>query len=110
MSQVHLIFHDDLNEFLSRVLRWQEFDYAFYGTPSIKHLIEALCIPHTEVGRIVVNECSLDVRYLVHEYDRIEVFPIVPQTSEILNNNQKTAPDLALCFLLDNHLGRLAIY
>jgi uncharacterized protein with PIN domain len=65
----------------------------------VKHAVESLGAPHTEIGRILINgEAALWSRQL-HEGDVVDVFP------------HSTPIELAeYRFVLDGHLGRLAAY
>lgn len=74
----------------------------FRGRQSVKHLIEALRVPHTEVGCIRVNGREVDFSYLVQDEDCVEVYPKYPANDDA----QKGEPK----FILDNHLGKLAKY
>jgi uncharacterized protein with PIN domain len=100
-----------LNDFLRPCWRQKLFVYPAYdGTQSVKHLIESIGVPHTEVELILGNGQPQTFSYLVQSGDRISVYPAF--TSLEIN------PALALRpppphrprFLLDNHLGRLARY
>jgi uncharacterized protein len=66
--------------------------------PSIKHVIEDLGVPHTEVVSIATATHRVDFSYHVQEGDVIAVEPIT----------RRDEADLR--FILDNHLGKLAIY
>jgi uncharacterized protein with PIN domain len=69
----------------------------FRGPQSVKHLIESLGIPHTEIGPLIVNGEKIGQEYIVYDGDRIEVRSVAP-------SGQGTEPR----FVLDGHLGRLA--
>ena len=66
---------------------------------SVKHLVELFGIPHTEMAAILVNGSPVDFSYLVEDGDQVQVYPI---TSESPAGDPR--------FILDNHLGRLAVY
>lgn len=109
MNQATFSFSAELNDFLPDWRRGQVIHCEFQGNPSVKHLIESLGVPHTEVGRILVNGVEVDFSYWVQDGDCIEVYP--------LTNSGREAPDGTtseltppLRFILDNHLGRLANY
>lgn len=65
--------------------------------PSVKHLIESLGIPHTEIGLVYINEIITPLSYLLRDGDQINVLPA-------------KQVDGLVWFILDNHLGRLAAY
>lgn len=100
-------FYADLNDFLPPWRRQVDFGVPTgSGDQSVKHLIEAGGVPHTEVGLILVNGRAVSFSVLIQPGDRVSVYPIM----------RTLAPDVALRppppdparFLLDNHLGKLA--
>jgi uncharacterized protein with PIN domain len=93
-------FSDDLKIFLKNFHQDTSISYSFQGDQSVKHLIESIGIPHTEIGKVLANGETVGINYITSDRDIIEVFPIQRE-------------DLSLetpIFLLDNHLGRLAAY
>ena len=106
MAQAEFQFDGELNFFLSPSQKQVSFTYHFQQHPSIKDLIEAIGVPHTEVEVILVNGEGVDFSYLVNDGDRILVYPF---SSNITPNVQLRAPYPSIpCFLLDVHLGKLA--
>ncbi len=75
------------------------FDLYFRGPQSVKHLIESLGVPHTEIGPMAANGKSIGLDYIVHDGDQIQVQPEAPEVCQ-------TEPR----FVLDGHLGRLAAH
>lgn len=53
-------FYEELNDFLPLDKKKVAFLQPFDGTPSIKHVIEAIGAPHTEVDLILVNSQPVD--------------------------------------------------
>ncbi len=103
MITANFHFYAELNDFLPAERKDAAFPYAFEDHQSIKHLIEALGIPHTEVQSIQVNGSPVGFSYTPQAGDSIEVFPF---------SNASDGEDVPhdLRFILDNHLGRLAAY
>ncbi len=97
MATARFLFYGELADFLPRERRGVEFDYACARAATLKNAIEALGVPHTEVGRIVVNSATATLQRLVRESDAVEVFPW---------ETEESGPDPA--FLADAHLGGLA--
>ena len=110
MNETSLYFHDQLNDFLPMSKKNNAINCAFNGNPSVKHLIESQGIPHPEIGQILVNAISVDFNYKIQSDDSIEVFPASPQLDQLsglfVGGNLTIQP----CFVLDNHLGKLAVY
>lgn len=104
-----LNFHGYLRELLRRphtgkaVVR-----YPLQRRASIKDIIEALGIPHTEVGRIVGCQQEYTFGHIPAGGQRLEVHPqsaSIPVTSpSVLRPN----PLAALAFMVDINVGKLA--
>ena len=104
-------FYANLNYFLPAHKKQEAFAYPVYdGNQSVKHLIEAQGIPHTEVDLILVNGAAVDFDHLVKSGEQISVYPAF--SSLKFEHDVKLRPPLPdpIKFLLDNHLGRLARY
>lgn len=83
---------------------------AFNGHETVKHLIESLGVPHTEVDVILVNGKSQDFSFRVSDGDEVGVYPdseeLNPYQLIHLKPESKSQPQ----FVLDGHLGKLATY
>lgn len=110
MESVFFRFYGELNEFLPLERRQVSFAYPFKDVVSVKHLIEAIGVPHTEVELILVNGESVDFTYLAQPADRISVYPAFATLD--VSSLVKVRPPLPHppAFLLDIHLGQLATY
>lgn len=98
MKTARFDFAPALQILLMRDLRGKPVEMSFQGPQSVKHLIESLRIPHTEIGPLRANGEIISTGYIVQDGDRIEVQPEAPET------DLTEEP----CFVLDGHLGRLA--
>jgi len=103
-------FYAELNDFLPTQARWTAAVHRFKGFVSVKHLIEAAGVPHTEVDLILANGESVDFSYCVKDGDYISVFPRFSRID--IESLRAVRPPYInpFRFLLDNHLGRLARY
>ena len=91
-------FIEELNDFLPYPCRYTTFTLQFEPHQSIKHLIESLGVPHTEIGQVQVNGQTWDINLRLQEGDQVTIFPAnAPLEGETR-------------FVLDNHLGQLATY
>ena len=101
-------FYEELNDFLPSQRRRRDFDYRCARAATIKNAIEALGIPHTEVELILVNGESVGFEYLMHEGDRVSVYPKFEafDIRELLR--VRAAPLREPRFIADAHLGGLA--
>jgi uncharacterized protein len=92
-------FNGALGDFLPPDQRHETIACSFNPGQSVKHLVESLGIPHTEVAAIQANGNPVDFSYLVEDGDQVQVYPL---TADQLADDPR--------FILDNHLGRLAVY
>lgn len=110
MAQATFRFYAELNDFLPSSRRQVPFAHRFDGRASIKDLIEALGVPHTEVDLILVNGESVDFHYLVQDGDRISIYPVFESFDITPLLRVRPRPLRQPRFVLDVHLGRLASY
>lgn len=103
-------FYAELNQFLPPQKRQRTLSYRLNGRTAIKHPIEALGVPHTEVALILVDGRPVPFSYLLQAGDRAAAFPAF-HTLEI-DGAALLRPPLSrpLRFVLDVHLGQLATY
>ena len=94
-------FPPELAELLPQALHGQPVICAVEPHQSIKHAIEALGIPHTEIGPVAVNGQKRPISGRLAPGDRVEVFPPAPPA--LTGGNPPR-------FIADAHLGRLARY
>jgi uncharacterized protein with PIN domain len=110
MNKANFRFYGELNELLPGGWRQVAIPFTLNGPVAVKHPIEALGVPHTEVALILANDTSVDFTYLVQPGDRIRVFP--PGIIIDVNPRRPLRPPRPSppAFLADGHLGRLATY
>jgi uncharacterized protein with PIN domain/sulfur carrier protein ThiS len=89
-------FDPVLAPFLQRDLRGKAFERDCARAATLKNAIEALGVPHTEVGALRVNGEPATLQRIVREGDYVEV------------EATKSGSDLDLWFVADAHLGGLA--
>lgn len=110
MSRAIFRFYAELNTFLSPQQRQREVPFVLNGRTAVKHPIEALGVPHTEVELILANGEPVDFSYLLQAGDRLSVYPVFHTLT--VENDWRLRPPLPrpVRFLLDVHLGQLATY
>jgi uncharacterized protein len=111
MAEAFFRFYAELNDFLADPEQRQKtIAYGLNGPVAVKHVIEALGVPHTEIELILANDQPVDFSYLVQEGDRITLYP--PFTRLDITSLPALRPPLPSPprFILDSHLGRLATY
>jgi uncharacterized protein len=106
--QVAFRFYAELTDFLPQDLRSGTVTRDFDVPGSVKDMIEACGIPHTEVDLIVANGRSVDFSYLVNDGDRVSVFPVFESFDITPIVKVRPEPLRTVRFVADNHLGRLA--
>ncbi|MGB3712904.1 MAG: Mut7-C RNAse domain-containing protein [Candidatus Promineifilaceae bacterium] len=110
MPRATFRFYAGLNDLLPPDQRQDAFTLQFNGRVTIKHLVESLGVPHTEIDLIIVNGNSVDFSYLVQNEDRISVYPIFVSIDIGTIGRLRPQPLRETRFVLDTHLGQLATY
>jgi uncharacterized protein with PIN domain len=103
-------FYEELNDFLPRAVRKQAFTYRFRGTPAVKHVIEAIGVPHTQVDLILVDGESVRFSYRLRGGERVAVYPTFECLDIAPVLRLRPAPLRIPRFIADVHLGTLARY
>jgi hypothetical protein len=98
MTQVRMRFDAALDAFLPPARRRVEFAYDAAQRATAKHAIEALGVPHTEVGTVRVDTRPVALDHLLRDGERLHVGAVPPAA----------APPEDPRFVADAHLGRLA--
>ncbi len=110
VSSATFRFYAELNDFLPARRRFRESVYTFADHPSVKDAIEAQGVPHTEVELILVNGASQDFSYQLNDGDRVSVYPVFESLDVTPLLRVRPEPLRVARFVLDAHLGRLAVY
>jgi len=110
VKQASFRFYAELNDFLPQEKRARSFEYGFTDRQSIKHLIEALGVPHTEVDLVLINGESVDFDRIVEDGDRVSVYPVFEAFDIAALTRVRPHPLRETRFIADVHLGKLAAY
>jgi uncharacterized protein with PIN domain len=110
MKSAHFRFYGVLNDFLPAGKRQARFACPISGRQTVKHLIEALGVPHVEVDLILVNGHAVDFSRVVADGDSVSVYPAFEAIDIAALSCVRPPPLPAPVFVLDAHLGRLAAY
>jgi len=103
-----IYFHEPLQELIRSRNRNHLQPIDFKGHQTIKHLVESLGIPHTEVGFMTAQEESIDFGHLVSDGEIVQVHPATSQQDQLSGMYQDGHMTIPARFILDNHLGKLA--
>jgi uncharacterized protein len=101
-------FYAELNDFLAPAQRQRAFIHPCAKDASVKHMIEALGVPHTEVELILVNGEAVDFSYRLQDGNSVSVYPCFAafDVAPLLRlRPQSTGIER---FIADAHLGQLA--
>jgi len=110
MTVARFRFYEELNDFLPAERRKRTFAYRCARAATVKHAIEALGVPHTEVELILVNGESVDFGYRIESGDRVAVYPTFESFDVTPVLRVRPEPLRKIRFIADVHLGRLARY
>jgi len=108
MTSAYIQFHEPLHELLRTGKKQKVVNIQFKGRQTIKHLVESLGVPHTEVGRLQIKKNCIGFGYLVKNKDTIQVYPATPAQDNYSGMFAKGKMTIPARFILDNHLGKLA--
>jgi uncharacterized protein with PIN domain len=101
---VQLTFHGDLPFFLKS--RKSRIERQLSERTSVKDVIEACGIPHTEVDLILVNGEPIDFAFVVRVQSEIDVHPISQTPVTLFPENRLQVRQIRN-FVADGHLGKL---
>lgn len=108
MTAARFRFYAELNHFLAPSLRQRRFLQRCARDASVKHMIEALGVPHTEVDLILVDGVAVPFAYRLQDGDSVSVYPAftcLDPPSPVMLRPPLPPP---LRFVADAHLGLLA--
>jgi uncharacterized protein with PIN domain/sulfur carrier protein ThiS len=103
-------FYEELNDFLPKHKRKTTFEEAFREKRSIKDMIEALGVPHTEIDLILVNGKSVDFNYILQNGDRVSVYPVFESLNIANVTLLRKIPLRRHKFIADINLGNIVKY
>lgn len=101
-------FYEELNDFLPPALRGRDWTGPCARAATVKHMIEALGVPHTEVELILVNGESSGFDRRLADGDRVSVYPTFEALDITPLLRVRPAPLRVTRFVADAHLGGLA--
>jgi len=108
MTHATFRFYEELNDFLPADRRRREFTCACPPAATVKHMIEALGVPHTEVELVLLNGESVGFERTLLDGDRVAVYPVFERLDISPLLRVRARPLRVLRFVADAHLGGLA--
>lgn len=111
MPEVTVRVYADLNDFLLPTRRHVAFPVVLEVATSVKDLIEAVGVPHPEIGLVVIDGEPVKFTHRVRGGERVSVYPPFRRL-ELGELASLLRPPLEgeIRFVADAHLGRLAGY
>ena len=108
MAVATLRCYEELNDFLPHALRRRDFPVHFEPPAPVRHLVETVGVPHTEIELVLRNGESVDLEARVADRDRLALYPVFECFDVAPLVRLRAAPLREPRFLADAHLGRLA--
>jgi uncharacterized protein with PIN domain len=102
---VRLVFHGDLPFFLKS--KTPAIERQLQERTSVKDIIEACGVPHTEVDLILVDDQPVDFGRVIGYEGKIDVFPVDSKRLTPFPENRLQVTEISK-FVADGHLGKLA--
>lgn len=110
LIQVSVRFYAELNDFLSGRHKQSPFQVSIPDHTTVKHLVESIGVPHTEIDMILVNSTSVSFSFIPKHGDYISVYPVFESFDISSLLHLRPEPLRHPRFILDTHLGKLAAY
>ena len=110
MPKAAFRFYEELNNFLPKHRRKTNFQVEFKGKRSIKDVIEALGVPHTEVDLILINGKSGDFNEILRHGDHVSVYPVFESLNIKNVTRLRKLPLRRTKFIADINLGDIVKY
>ncbi len=110
MASASVRVYAALNDFLPVSRKQATLVCQFARGTSVKDLVEALGVPHTEIDHLVVNDRPVDFACIVRDGDRVAAYPPFHTFDVPRDPRLGPAPQAQPRFVADVHLGRLAAY
>jgi uncharacterized protein len=107
-GDVDVRVYAELNEFVAPELRDRVMRRPFRPHQTVKDVIEAAGVPHTEVDLVLVNGEPVGFTHRPTAGDRITVYPVFETLDIGPINRLRPEPLRDVRFVVDVHLGRLA--
>jgi uncharacterized protein with PIN domain len=84
-------------------------NYLLDRRASIKDIIEALGVPHTEVGKLSLGQEEIDFDYLPEGGEKIDVLAHTPPVDVTQPTKLRPDPLPEVKFIVDGNIGKLAM-
>ena len=103
-------FYAELNNFLPKPARFRERSVPVCEGGTVRTLLASQGVPLDEVDLVLVNGASVGVDQPLRDADRVSVYPVFESFDIGSLQRLRAVPLRVPRFVLDVHLGRLAIF
>jgi len=110
MDHAYFRFYSELKDFLSVSNPQIPVRVELAGHETVKHIVEMLGVPHTEIDLLLVNGKSVDFDYQIQVGEFISVYPMFESLDIQSVSKVRQKPLRTPRFVVDIHLGKLAGY
>jgi len=110
MGHAYFRFYSELKDFLSVPNQQIPVRVELAGHETVKHIVEMLGVPHTEIDLLLVNGKSVDFDYQIQVGEFISVYPMFESLDIRSVSKVRQEPLRIPRFVVDIHLGKLAGY
>lgn len=108
LVQATFRFYEELNDFLPSEFRRHDFEFACPPDAPVRHIVETLGVPHTEIELILINGASVNLEQRIRPGDRVAVYPKFEAFDIRPLLRLRPYPLRSTRFVADAHLGALA--
>ena len=107
MSSATFHFHGNLGELLAVPHKNGTVEYSLLRRASVKDIIEALGVPHTEVAGLAAGDKGIDFSFIVRDQDLIHVLAPCPPVDVCTPTLLRPEPLPVIRFLADANVAKL---
>lgn len=101
-------FYEELNDFIAPERRQRSFTHCCPAESTVKHVIEAIGVPHTEVELILIDGVSVGFGERLRSGNRVAIYPKFESLDISPLLRLRDHPLRRTRFVADAHLGGLA--
>lgn len=96
MASALFLFHGELDELLPPDRRGRPLAYDCAENATVKHAVEAIGVPHTEIGDVRIDGRRAGLEHRIGDGETVDLLPASARAPDVLR------------FVADAHLGALA--
>lgn len=109
ISKLTLSFPEQFGKFNRRLRGGNVVDYPLLRRASIKDIIESMGVPHTEVGRILIDREPVGFDFIPSDNHKCRIEPIQSPYDVLNPSRLRPRPLMDHRFIADVNVGKLAL-